>query len=252
MNKTPEKILFILVPFIVFILFITSGEKIISILEGTKLATWLNYISYPNTIVFNLSVGYLSGVFIYFLTAYLPNKRIKIYQDIITFRLLIQIENHLDNLFSDILNPITNPDIIEISEKINENTFKERCKNCDLLGEGSAKFDYKTFLFSNVLIIEDLLSDWNDFQDGMKEIDLACIYIKPEIYDLCIEIRSCKINETLMSSRDQPDLGDGRRKTLEFSYSVFYRCHLLYLELVEIIKNMDKKMSIPKNKQSFK
>lgn len=55
-------------------LFISSGEPIPSFLRDSKLAPLLYYLSWPNSIVFNLSVGYLTSTIFWVLVVYLPEK----------------------------------------------------------------------------------------------------------------------------------------------------------------------------------
>ena len=59
----------------VYGIFSGSSEPIISILRGTQaedIAVWLHH---GNEIVFGLSVGFLTGVFVYFLLVWLPDQK---------------------------------------------------------------------------------------------------------------------------------------------------------------------------------
>ena len=56
------------------LLVITSGEPLVSSLRGSRLESTFYALSWPNTIVFNLSVGYLSSVFFWVLVVYLPER----------------------------------------------------------------------------------------------------------------------------------------------------------------------------------
>ena len=58
----------------VFLLFVSSGEPLVPLLRDSKLAPILYILSWPNTIVFNLSVGYLSSMIFWILVVYLPDK----------------------------------------------------------------------------------------------------------------------------------------------------------------------------------
>jgi hypothetical protein len=58
----------------VLLLFMSSGEPLAPFLKDSKLAPILYALSWPNTIVFNLSVGYLSSTIFWILVVYLPDK----------------------------------------------------------------------------------------------------------------------------------------------------------------------------------
>lgn len=58
----------------VLLLFISSGERIVPLLEDTQFAPILYALSWPNTIVFNLSIGYLSSAIFWLLVVYLPEQ----------------------------------------------------------------------------------------------------------------------------------------------------------------------------------
>lgn len=58
----------------VFLLFVSSGEPLAPYLRDSQLAPILYVLSWPNTIVFNLSVGYLSSTIFWILVVYLPDK----------------------------------------------------------------------------------------------------------------------------------------------------------------------------------
>jgi len=58
----------------VFLLFVSSGEPLVPYLRDSQLAPILYALSWPNTIVFNLSVGYLSSTIFWILVVYLPDK----------------------------------------------------------------------------------------------------------------------------------------------------------------------------------
>ena len=58
----------------VLLLFVSSGEPLAPFLRGSQLAPILYVMSWPNTIVFNLSVGYLSSTIFWILVVYLPDK----------------------------------------------------------------------------------------------------------------------------------------------------------------------------------
>ena len=58
----------------VIFLFVSSGEPVLSFLEGTMIEPLLHALSWPNTIVFNLSVGYLTSTIFWILVVYLPER----------------------------------------------------------------------------------------------------------------------------------------------------------------------------------
>ena len=56
------------------LLFVSSGEPLVPFLRDTQLAPLLYALSWPNVIVFNLSVGYLSSMIFWILVVYLPDQ----------------------------------------------------------------------------------------------------------------------------------------------------------------------------------
>lgn len=56
------------------LLFVSSGEPIVSLLKGSRVAPTLYSLSWSNSIVFNLSVGYLSSALFWLLVVYLPDR----------------------------------------------------------------------------------------------------------------------------------------------------------------------------------
>lgn len=56
------------------LVFVSSGEPLVRVLRDSQLATILYALSWPNTIVFNLSIGYLSSMIFWVLVVYLPEK----------------------------------------------------------------------------------------------------------------------------------------------------------------------------------
>jgi hypothetical protein len=54
------------------VLFATSGEPVVSFLRGTVLEAFLQSLGHPNSIAFNLSVGYLVSTFFWLLVVYFP------------------------------------------------------------------------------------------------------------------------------------------------------------------------------------
>lgn len=56
------------------VMFATSGEAVVPVLRGTSVAPVLLALGWPNTIAFNLSVGYLVSVFFWLLVVFLPER----------------------------------------------------------------------------------------------------------------------------------------------------------------------------------
>jgi hypothetical protein len=56
------------------LLFVSSGEPLVPFLRDSQLAPNFYALSWPNTIVFNLSIGYLSSTIFWVLVVYLPEK----------------------------------------------------------------------------------------------------------------------------------------------------------------------------------
>jgi hypothetical protein len=55
--------------------FVSSGEPVIHLIEGTALQPVLETIHWRNSIVFDLSVGTLCGILLWFLVSWLPEQR---------------------------------------------------------------------------------------------------------------------------------------------------------------------------------
>lgn len=70
----PKAALLLLTLVAVFEMFAGSNEPVIGILQGTFLEPLLHALHNGNSIVFNLSVGYLVGMFIWLLVVYLPEQ----------------------------------------------------------------------------------------------------------------------------------------------------------------------------------
>ncbi|MFT3929208.1 MAG: hypothetical protein QM709_02820 [Spongiibacteraceae bacterium] len=73
-SQNINKIITVLFLIAIAFLFISGNEPIIPILENTLLAPILYSLSWPNSIVFNLSIGYISSVIFWILVVYLPDK----------------------------------------------------------------------------------------------------------------------------------------------------------------------------------
>lgn len=74
MSKKVNYFIFALAVIGAFGLFVTSGAPIIQSLVDSKIAPVLYALSYPNTIAFNLLIGYLTSTFFWFLVVYIPEK----------------------------------------------------------------------------------------------------------------------------------------------------------------------------------
>ena len=230
MKRNSQKILFFLVPICFVLLFVTSGGRIISILENTSIASFLYKLSFPNTIIFKLCIGYLSGIFIYFLAAYIPNKERERQQNIITVRLIDQVLGRIDSLFRTILKCST--EAYESMENIDPETFKLICKNCKL----SSITDYKKILNENPMSLgdinvrENLINNWNFIKQYLNEIDSASMYIDPKIYDLSLKIKKCSLSFTIYHILSK-NFGNN---DLEAWSSQFYELWKLRTELIEL------------------
>jgi hypothetical protein len=236
MRKNTEKILFYLVPVFCIILFVSSGETIIPYLERTFIAKYLYSISYANSIAFNLSIGYLSGIFIYYLTGYIPAKKREKEQDIITTRLLNQIKSSINSLFRTILKCSTKQ--IDNMVGIDAERFKGVCKNCNLNTQTDSKkiISYNPLKFGDVLLRESLISKWNVILSHLSEIDNASIYIKPKHYDVCLSIKKCSLAYTIK------ELGHEINNTdLEAWSSQLYDLYMVSEKIDKIIDSIEVK-----------
>lgn len=229
MKRASQKILFILTPLWFVLMLITSNEPIIPILENTFIAPVLYKLSFPNSIIFSISIGYLMGAFIYFLTAYLPEKKRQKYQDEITKRLLEQILNRINYMIRTIIK-CSGEDIREIDFNIDLKMFKKICQKCHLDETTGAKkiIRESPLVLGDILVREALVNDWNIIISYLNEIDFASIYIEPEIYNLCLRIRKCTLSlsiRELIKKFRNTDLGAWS--------SQFHELHELGLELNE-------------------
>lgn len=69
------------------LLFVSSGEPIVPLFRGSQVAPIFYALSWPNTIVFNLSVGYLASAAFWVLVVYLPDKaRRRLLRDTLAMR----------------------------------------------------------------------------------------------------------------------------------------------------------------------
>ena len=76
---SPSKVLFlVLVPLAVFGMFSGSTEPVVKFLRGTSVEPFLLALHNGNSIVFNLSVGYLVSLFFWFLVVYFPDRNRRI------------------------------------------------------------------------------------------------------------------------------------------------------------------------------
>lgn len=236
MGKKSEKILFWLCAVFILLLFISSGEKILPILEDSIFEQPLYKLSYPNSVIFNLSISYLAGVFIYYLTAYIPNQfRLK-QQEIITYKLIIQVHSRINSLFRTILKGANEKEIDW--SILTKDGFKEICGKCDLnIPTGAKKEISRTpFIMGDLLVRESLVNDWLFIINHLNEIDNASIYIDPEIYDLCLQIKKCSLSYAILELQPTKGL---RNTNLEAWHSGFYDLNKLNEKLkrkLEIIK----------------
>lgn len=74
MSRIVNLVIAVLACIAVLLLFVSSGEPLVPFLRDSKLAPILYALSWPNTIVFNLSVGYLSSTIFWILVVYLPDQ----------------------------------------------------------------------------------------------------------------------------------------------------------------------------------
>lgn len=193
-------------------------------------------LSYPNTITFNLSIGYISGVFIYYLTGHIPAKKREQEQNIITTRLLNQLQSRIESLFRTILNSSTEQE--ENMEKIDENRFEVICRNCDLnVPTGAKKItSHIPLILGDMLLRESLIYNWNFILSCLEEIDNASIYIKPEHYNVCLKIKKSSLAGTINLLREPMQNTD-----LEAWSSQFFDLYKIGREVNDIIKSIEKK-----------
>lgn len=234
MNYHTEKILFLLVPAFLIILFVSSGESIIPFLENSFISKYLYALSYPNTIAFNLSIGYISGVFIYYLTGHIPAKKREQEQNIITTRLLKQLKSRIDSVFQTILKCSTEHE--ENMETIDENRFEVICKNCELdVPTGSKKIvSQLPLILGDLLLRESLINDWNFILSYLEEIDNASIYIRPEHYNTCLKIKKSPLADTINLLK-----GTMQNTDLEAWNSQFFDLYKLGCEINGVIKSIE-------------
>ncbi len=217
----------------------SSLEEIIPILRNTYLEEFIYQFSYPNSLVFNLSVGYLSGVFIYYLTSYIPNQnRIK-QQRKITHKLIFQVHSRINNLFRTILMAANFKDFDLQNAK--EDQIKEICERCNLNEPTGGKKEVikNPYLLGDILVRESLVNDWNFILNHLIEVDSASIYIDPEIYDLCLQIKKCSLPYSIYELTNNERLTN---KNLGNWHSGFYDLNKLNQKL----KNLEESIRLAK------
>lgn len=74
MSRKVNLVIAVLAGIALVLLFVSSGEPLVPFLRDSQLAPILYALSWPNTIVFNLSVGYLSSTIFWILVVYLPDQ----------------------------------------------------------------------------------------------------------------------------------------------------------------------------------
>ncbi|MFT3752166.1 MAG: hypothetical protein QM800_04575 [Paludibacter sp.] len=197
MKKISEKTLFVLIPFVLILLISTSGEVILPVFENTVIENILYLCSIPNSIIFNLCVGYLSGLFIYYLTVYIPNKEREKQEIIITKRLLTQLNSRVQGLFKSIKNCSTVTDID--LKNASKEEFRLMCKACNFNSLSGVKqvINSNPPIIGDITIRDWIVSEWNRILEHLNEIDNAAIYIEPAIYNLCLQIRKCSLSNTI-------------------------------------------------------
>lgn len=189
MNKTIERILFGIAPFFLIALFVSGGEEVISVLEESFFANYLYKLSYPNTIIFNMSIGYLSGLFIYYLTGYVPMKIHRKKSDVITLKLFTDLRNIIDSIFDVVLKCSTEKDV-DINS-IDEVKMKQICESCCVNSPSGSKayVSLNPEKFRDVLVREALANKWESVIMELQQIDNASSYINPEYYSVCLELK---------------------------------------------------------------
>lgn len=237
MTKLSEKLLFYLSPIVLILLICSSGERIMTIFVNTPIERSLYSLSIPNSIIFNLSIGYLSGLFIYFLTGYIPNKTREKQQTIITIRLLSLLNSRISGLFSLILKCSTEKEAN--MENVNSERFQQICKNCNINQPSGTKRiqSANPILLSDILVREKLQMDWEHVVNHLNEIDNAAIYISPEIYDLCLEVRKCSLSLTI----GQLGISQMANTDLEAWSSQFFDLYKLKTKLDKEINKLQQK-----------
>lgn len=74
MSRKVNIVIAVLAGIALLLLFVSSGETLVPFLRESQVAPFLYALSWPNTIVFNLSVGYLSSTIFWILVVYLPDR----------------------------------------------------------------------------------------------------------------------------------------------------------------------------------
>jgi hypothetical protein len=70
-----EAVLFVLCAVSAVMIFVSSGEPVADIIYHTALRPFLERFGWQNAIVFNLSIGVIGGVFLWWLVSWLPERR---------------------------------------------------------------------------------------------------------------------------------------------------------------------------------
>lgn len=232
MNLRNKKLLFrIGAPLTILVLIMTSNEQVIPFITNPNIRKFLFCLSFPNTIIFNLCVGYLSGLFIYYLTAYLPKKERDRLNYIISSKLITHLLVQINELFNTLLEYSDEP---RSSDRIiNLETLKVICEKCKLNTptKSSKVYPNDPNQFIIIIVAEKLLENWKSINNSLNEIDSAAIYIDPTIYDLCLKIRKSNLSYQIKVIPVLP-----KTQNLEGFNQAFHELFLLKQQIEKIQK----------------
>lgn len=74
MSRTMNFVIAALAVVAVIVMFVSSGESVVFFLRGTRLESYLVALGRPNTIAFNLAVGYLVSALFWLIVVYVPER----------------------------------------------------------------------------------------------------------------------------------------------------------------------------------
>jgi hypothetical protein len=226
-----ENLVFHILPLFIILLLLTSNVEIMPIFIGSPFEFFLYKISIPNPILFNLSISYISGVFVYFLTGYLPFKKIKNINQEIETKLIKQLQGKLSTIQSSLLNLSTVK--YEKDHDFTLNDFKELCKNTDfnVIDNVVTISSYNPFETRHLLFREHVYNLWFEIIKTITEIENVSSIIKPETILLIMSIKKSMLSQTIEMFKNIPV----QNTNFESWHTEFFRLNEFNKELDSLI-----------------
>ena len=147
-----------------FLMFSASDEPVIGILKGTSIESYLLVLNYRNSIIFNLSVGYLVSILLWLIVVYYPSKQ---------HRLIIQ--KNLNDRYIDFRKNTIGILLFASTGKYDLNLLDTLCDHQKFKEYFSANKNEKWFsalnhLQQNMNMVDDLLVEFQIFSSEITYV----------------------------------------------------------------------------------